>query len=114
VLSPGVYVSPGALVKDSIIFNDVWIGPGAVIDKSIIDANVYIGGGAVIGFGDDNTPNHQMPDKLNTGINVIGEQSSIPTGKKLGRNALVNSLVTEDDFPKGDVPSGETISANSE
>ena len=111
VLSPGVYVSPGALVKDSIIFNDVWIGPGAVIDKSIIDANVYIGGGAAIGCGDDNTPNHQMPDKLNTGINVIGEQSSIPSGKNLGRNVLVNSLVTEDDFPEGDVPSGETISA---
>ena len=27
VLSPGVYVSPGAVVKDSVVMNDAWIGP---------------------------------------------------------------------------------------
>ena len=27
VLSPGVYVSPGATVKDSVVMNDTWIGP---------------------------------------------------------------------------------------
>jgi len=110
VLSPGVYVSPGAVVRDSIILNDTWIGPGAVVDRSIIDTNVVVGGGAIVGDGDDNTANRQMPDKLNTGINVIGEESVIPMGKRLGRNVLVSANSTEDDFPDGDIPSGETIS----
>ncbi len=109
VLSPGVYVSPGAIVRDSIILNDTWIGPGAIIDKSIIDTNVVVGGGTTIGYGDDNTANQQMPEKLNTGINVIGADSVIPMGIKLSRNILVNSNATEDDFLDGDIPSGTTI-----
>jgi len=109
VLSPGVYVSPGAVVKDSIILNDTWIGPGAFIEKSIIDMNVVIGGGAFIGYSDDNTPNREMPEKLSTGINVIGADSIIPMGVKLGRNVLVNSNATEEDFPDSDIPSGATI-----
>lgn len=109
ILSPGVYVSPGAVVKDSIILNDTWIGPGAIIDKTIIDTNVVVGGGARVGVGDDHTPNHHMPEKLSTGVNVIGEESVIPMGKTIGRNVLISSFTTEDDFPQGDVPSAETI-----
>lgn len=112
VLSPGVYVSPGAIVQDSIILNDTWIGPGAVIDKSIVDVNVFVGGGAVVGEGEDDTPNHQMPDKLNTGINVIGEGSAIPAGKRIGRNVLVSAHVSEDQFPDGDIASGETVTSS--
>jgi glucose-1-phosphate adenylyltransferase len=114
VLSPGVYVSPGAIVRDSVVLTDTWIGPGAVIDKTIIDENVVVGGGAIIGYGDDYTASHLMPDKLNSGINVIGEASSIPMGKKIGRNVMVSSFVTEDDFPEEDIPSGETIMSTSE
>lgn len=110
VLSPGVYVSPGAVIKDSIIFNDTWIGPGAVIDRAIIDANVFVGGGAIVGSGDDFTPNKQLPDKLDTGITVIGEQSAIPASKILGRNVLISAHVQESDFPEGDINSGETVS----
>ena len=109
VLSPGVYVSPGAIVRDSIILNDTWIGPGAIIDKSIVDVDCVIGGGAIVGHGDDNTANQQMPDKIYTGINVIGEQSAIPAGKRLGRNVLVGSFVAEEDFPDGEIASGETV-----
>ncbi len=110
VLSPGVYVSPGAVVKDSVVLNDTWIGPGAIIERSIIDTRAVIGGGATIGYGDDNTPNHLLPDKLNTGINVIGEESIIPMGKKIARNVLVSSYCIEEDFPDGDISSGETVS----
>jgi len=109
VLSPGVYVSPGAVVRDSIILNDTWIGPGATVDRTIIDTNVVVGGGAVIGYGDDNTANHHMPDKLNTGINVIGEECVIPMGTRLGRNVLISAGSAETDFPDSDIPSGETI-----
>src|SRR5690606_10784220 len=33
VLSPGVYVAEGAVVRDSVILNDTVIGPGAVVDR---------------------------------------------------------------------------------
>lgn len=109
VLSPGVYVSPGAVVKDSILFNDTWVGPGAVIQNCIMDANVVVGGGAIIGVSDDFTPNRLMPDKLNTGQTVVGESSVIPMGKRIGRNVLISSYSTESDFPEGDIVSGETV-----
>lgn len=109
VLSPGVYVSPGAVVKDSVIISDTWIGPGAVVDKAIIDENVVIGAGTFLGFGDDWTVNHQNPDKLNTGITVVGAGAQIPGGITIGRNVLIHSGVLESDFPGADIPSGETV-----
>ena len=51
VLSPGVYVSPGAVVQDSVIMNDTWIGPGARLDK-VVDKKAVIGAGAIVGTGD--------------------------------------------------------------
>ncbi len=110
VLSPGVYVSPGAVVRDSVIINDTWIGPGAVVDRAIIDENVVIGAGTHLGYGDDLTiANHQMPDKLNTGITVVGAGAQIPGGLVIGRNVLIRSDVTEADFTGAEIASGETI-----
>ncbi|MCB0105278.1 MAG: glucose-1-phosphate adenylyltransferase, partial [Caldilineaceae bacterium] len=78
ILSPGVYVSPGAVVKDSVVMNDTWIGPGALLDKVVIDKQVVIGAGAVVGTGDESVANEQMPDKLFAGISVIGKNAYIP------------------------------------
>lgn len=109
VLSPGVFVAPGAIVRDSIILHDTVIGPGAVVDKSIVDVDTQIGEGAVVGHSDDNEPNKQMPDKLFTGVTVVGESSQIPKGKRIGRNVLISSFASEKNFPDGDVVSGSTI-----
>lgn len=110
VLSPGVYVSPGAIVRDSVVMNDTWIGPGAVLDRVIIDKQVVVGAGARVGFGDDLTVlNAQQPDKLSTGISVIGKSAHIPPGISIGRNVVINADRDTEDFPGGDVASGETI-----
>ncbi|GAB4544944.1 MAG: glucose-1-phosphate adenylyltransferase [Anaerolineae bacterium] len=109
VLSPGVYVSPGAVVRESVILNDTWIGPGASIERAILDAEVVVGPGATIGHGDDNTPNQEQPDRLNTGITVVGERARIPGGLRLGRNVLVRPERVESDFPEAVIPSGATI-----
>lgn len=112
VLSPGVYVSPGAVVRESVIMNDAWIGPGAVIDRMVVDKEVVIGSGALVGFGDDlDVPNRQEPDKLYAGISVIGKGAHIPPNLRLGRNVLVDAGRDEEDFASfGDhVPSGETV-----
>jgi len=109
VLSPGVYVSPGAVVRDSVIINDVWIGPGAVIDRAIIDENAVIGAGSYVGYGDDMAVNKEMPDKLNTGITVVGAGAQIPSGVHIGRNVLIHSERNESDFTSREIASGETV-----
>jgi len=109
VLSPGVHVSPGAVVREAVILNDTWIGPGAAVDRSVLDANVVIESGAVVGHGDDYTPNQQFPDRLNTGITVVGERACIPSGCRLGRNVLVRPDRAEGDFPDKVIASGETV-----
>ncbi|HMO59580.1 MAG TPA: glucose-1-phosphate adenylyltransferase [Roseiflexaceae bacterium] len=110
VLSPGVYVSPGAIVRNSVVMNDTWIGPGAVLDRVIIDKGAIVGAGVHLGEGDDlTTPNKEMPDRLNTGITVIGKGAHIPAGLRVGRNVLINADRDEDAFPQGHVPSGETV-----
>jgi glucose-1-phosphate adenylyltransferase len=109
VLSPGVYVSPGAIVRESVIINDTWIGPGAIIDRAIVDENAVIGAGTFVGYSDDMTPNQQMPDKLNTGITVVGAGAHIPGGLVIGRNVLIHSERLENDFSTTEIRSGETV-----
>jgi len=110
VLSPGVYVSPGAVIRESVIINDTWIGPGAVIDRAIIDESAVVGAGTYIGYGDDLTiANQEMPDKINTGITVVGAGAQIPGGLIIGRNVLIHSGRLESEFPGPEIASGETV-----
>jgi len=114
VLSPGVYVSPGAVVRDSILMNDIWVGPGAVVDRCIVDKNAAVGPGTQLGWGDDyDTPNAQHPDRFYTGPTIVGKGARIPGGKRIGRNVVIQTDVNEEDFDGfGDlVPSGATVTA---
>lgn len=95
VLSPGVFVGPGATIRDSIILNDTWIGAGTTVDRCIVDEHVLIGSEVVLGDGEDNTPNHDNPSWLNTGITVVGMRTNIPNGSRIGRNVIVRPRVTE-------------------
>lgn len=95
VLSPGVYVAEGAVVRDSIVFNDVVVEAGAVVDRCILDKRVRIGAGAHVGAGEDNTANLEMPDVLNTGLTLIGKDSHIPPNVTLGRNVVVHADTDE-------------------
>ena len=110
VLSPGVQVSPGAVVENSIIMHDCWIGPGARLDRVIIDKHVVVGAGVTCGPGDDSVQNVLMGDKMTTGLTVIGKGAVIPVGCRLGRNVLINSDREESHFPSSNVVAdGETV-----
>ncbi len=100
VLSPGVRVAEGAIVRDSIILNDTVIGPGAVVDRCIIDKEVVIDDGALVGHGDNNKPNALLPERLNTGITLIGKGSRIPSGITIGRNVVIHPFSGDDAFGK--------------
>jgi glucose-1-phosphate adenylyltransferase len=109
VISPGVYISAGAVVRDSVVMNDTWIGPGVVVDRAIIDKEVHISEGVYIGFGDDNTPNRQSPKSLNTGLTVVGKHARLPAGVHIGHNVVINPNICEEAFPGSSIASGETV-----
>lgn len=109
IISPGVYVSAGATVRDSVMMNDTWVGPGVVIDRAIVDKEVHVAEGAQIGFGEDNTPNRHSPESINTGLTIVGRRAQIPAGVRIGHNVVVNPGVTTQAFPDRDIPSGETV-----
>ncbi|MBM3461914.1 MAG: glucose-1-phosphate adenylyltransferase [Armatimonadetes bacterium] len=100
VLSPGVYVAEGAVVKDSVVFNDAVIEAGAVVDRCIVDKRVVVGAGAQVGSGDDNTPNREMPERLNTGITLIGREAMVPEKLVLGRNVIVHPFTAAEAYGK--------------
>ena len=110
VLSPGVYIEKGAYVKDSIVMSFSRVRKNAVLDRVILDKYVDVGEGTILGYGDDNTPNDMEPDKLNTGITVVGKNAKIPYGIKVGRNVRIDPDVTYEDFPEEKtIKSGKTI-----
>ena len=59
VLSPGVRVDVGAVVRDSIVMFDSVIRSGAVVDRAILDKEVVVGPGAIVGDGPDRRPAEQ-------------------------------------------------------
>jgi glucose-1-phosphate adenylyltransferase len=112
VLSPGVRVDPGAIVRDSVIMFDTVIRAGAVVDRAIIDKQASVGPNAVIGTGNiDDTPNHKEPERLNTGITVVGKRAVVPRGARIGRNVKVAADIRTSDFITRVIPSGGSVEA---
>ena len=109
VLSPGVIVGEGSVIKDSVILNDVVIGKNCHIEKSIIDKNTIIGDNSIIGTGEDYTPNKDNPKVLSCGINVIGKKLILPEGLILERNVRIFSSTNPKTITKKHIASGETL-----
>jgi len=110
VLSPGVQIERGAVVRDSVIMNDTTITAGALVDRCVLDKEIEIGANARVGVGDDTTPNQLEPANINTGITIVGKRARVVAGAVVGRNCRIDPSVTPDDFAGLDVPSGATVS----
>lgn len=109
VLSPGVRVERGAVVRDSIVMLDTIIGADAVVDRCILDENVVIGAGAQVGVGDDVRINMTEPEEITEGITVIGCSAEIPPGTIIGRQSRIDPEVTGADLPDQEIPGGTTV-----
>jgi len=110
VLSPGVVVGVGAVVRDSILMFDTVIRPGAVVDRAILDKEVTVGPGAIVGEGGDlGVPNRLTPSHLNTGITIVGKRAVIPRSVRIGRNVRIDPDVRATDFSGRTVASGSTV-----
>ena len=111
VLSPGVQIGKGAIVRNSVILNDVVIGDDCKIEDTIIDKNTVVGANSVIGIGSKKTPNKEKPKVLYSGINVIGKKLNLPKGLVVERNVRILSSAIQRDVDIADkvVKAGETI-----
>jgi len=109
VLSPGVIVEEGAVVRDSIVLFDSRIGAGSVLDRAILDKEVIVGKNCQIGYGDDMTPNKLEPSRLDTGITLIGKRAHLPDNLKVGRNCKIGADLRPEDFPSDTMASGESL-----
>lgn len=108
IISSGVVIGEGAVVRDSIIMRDVQIGQGCVIDKAIIAENTKIGKNAVLGIGSD-VPNRLKPAIYSFGLVTIGENSVIPESVQIGKNTAISGVTSKEDYPDGVLESGETL-----
>ena len=109
VLSPGVIIEAGAVVRDSVIMNDTVVRVGAVVDRCVLDKEIEIGANAQVGVGDEDTPNELEPANINTGITIVGKRASIPASASIGRNCRIDPSTSKEDYDQLEVPSGGTI-----
>jgi len=109
VISPGVKIGKGSVVKHSIILNDVQIGENCVIEDTIIDKETVVANNSTIGTGKDLTPNKDNPKILSSGLNVIGKKIILPEGLVVERNVRIFSAQSLKKLNTKHIKSGETI-----
>lgn len=91
VLSPGVQVKKGAVIRDSVLFEDCVVEEGAVVDLCICDKRVRVGAGTIAGHGENmQQANREFPKHLYTGITLIGKGAQLTPGMTIGRNCIVH------------------------
>ena len=108
VVSSGVTIGKGTVVRDSIIMKDVTIGEHCVVDKVIIAENVTVGDNVTMGIGSE-APNCLRPDIYNSGLVTIGENSVIPSGVQIGKNTAISGVTMKEDYENGVLESGGAL-----
>ncbi len=108
IIGSGVTIEAGAVVRDSIVMQNTVIRAGAILDKAIVAENCVIGEKSVIGWGDQ-APNRVRPDIYAFSLAVVGEDTTIPGGVRIGRNTAVTGVTVPEDYPDGVLASGEIL-----
>jgi glucose-1-phosphate adenylyltransferase len=107
VLSPGVVVRPGALVRHSIVMTDALVGENAVVNYAILDKRVRVGAGARISGGDERVPS--IPAGQHGGLTVVGKNTPIPAHTCIGHDCTIAADLSQDAFGADEIASSTTI-----
>lgn len=112
VLSPGVVVKQGAVVRHSVLMTDAAVGEDAVVDYAILDKRVQVGAGAKVGYGKERDPNPTVD--LKRGLTVVGKNTVIPAHTRIGRNCVVAADMRANDWERDQIPSGTNVGITDE
>ena len=93
VIFPGVYIGPGAVVKQSVIMPYAAIGSGALVDKAIVGRKTVIENGARIGGEDESKKVSSI--SWFSGITLIGDNTVIKNDTKIKRNIVLSRNAQE-------------------
>jgi len=108
IVSPGVIVEAGAVVRNSIVMHDGRICAGAVLDRAVLDKHVVVGSGARIGA--DDVPAPRLRRSRPTGeLTVIGKGTRIPAEIAIGRGCIVHPDLDERHFRGTRIAAGTTV-----
>ncbi len=91
VLFAGVYIAPGAVVRDSIIMPGTRIEENAVVQYAIVSENSVIGKGSVVGERPED-----MKDKSAWGVAVVGDNCTLAPNSVIPPKAMVDSETLEE------------------
>jgi glucose-1-phosphate adenylyltransferase len=99
VLSPGVTVSAGSIINESILMTDSQIGRDARIERAILDKRVCVGDGAIIG----------SMQTATISIPMIGKNAILPPRIVVQPGATIGVDVEVSDFSNDIIRSGMYI-----
>jgi glucose-1-phosphate adenylyltransferase len=94
ILSPGVYVGPNAVVRDSVVLTDTWIDAGARVTRAIVDKSVRIGRRARVG----KVAADEKKKSDGLGITTIGKNAELPDGVTVRRGTVIHTDATPEFF----------------
>jgi len=86
VIFDGVYVFPGAVIKNSVIMSECTIRENAVIENAIIGKGCFIDENVVIGQGE---PGEFETKYCANGVTLVAPGITISKGKTVGKNAML-------------------------
>ncbi len=109
ILSPGVRIERGAVVRDSILMHGVTVEAGATVDHAVVDKRACIGASAAVGTSRPAPPNLRHPDKFMTGLTIVGKRARVPATTRVGGNCLIFPDCPESAFVDAVVPDGATV-----
>ncbi len=99
IVSKGVYVEEGAVVRDSLLLGHTQIRSGAVVDRAIIDKWCEVGAGAMVGYGEVSRENERFPKLITNGLTLIGKANKIPEKMKIGRQVCLDTALEMASLP---------------
>lgn len=109
VLSPGVVIEEGAVVRNSILMHDSVVEAGAELDHVVADKRVRVGRSAQVGLGTDTRVNQRFPSHLDSGITLLGKGSRIGPNASVGKNVVIFQNIDLGARQLDRVESGDTI-----
>jgi glucose-1-phosphate adenylyltransferase len=91
ILSPGVYVGPGAVVRNSIVMHNTTIEECARVQNTILDMDVTIGQQAQVGVAQRYAPTSSTP--VHAPVTVVEKGAHINTGTVIALAEMQDEIV---------------------